>query len=587
MNNPLPSARNCVYILIPFTDRNRTTFVRVMLFQVDVRRTWSHVRMKRRRRLGLYGVVVGVCLSSLFWYVTTPDDPDSVAEDDVHGVERIYPGDQSYGAGKHVIYPTKKASPTATFIDMLTDTAATAGLDLKLTNKNVKGRDNVENIDGKADVLPKKQERVTVDRPRSAVNQPVYGVQKTSHELRRTRHSVSVQPTDPVRRVAVVPSINITSYVKGTNVVEYPTRPPHSRIKQFGKYNTQRTEYLSTHSKQANKQHDIVVKRTAQVYETINLNADNSRKFAKILLPIKGRPNGSETSKTLEEYPTRPPQSRIKQDRKRTSQTHVDLLRTAKQSNTESEVEVRKTSPVYGNINLNADNSRKFASVLMPIKGQSNVNEISKKPKKYQIVPEQSKIKHYSQQATQPHDNLLKTLKQPNTESKVEVKRTAPVYGKLDLNADNSRKFANIPLPVKRQSNSSDTSKKLVEYPTRIPRKEVDAMFRLQARKEADNRARTTEIREETTTSRGPAMLPGVRATGRRIRLGAGGTAPTLEGENVVSMSVYGSAPLYMAGVMRNAELVRENFPGWKLRVYTEVPSDSPRYGVVPQVRRS
>ena len=548
--------------------------------------------MKRRRRLGLYGVVVGVCLSSLFWYVTSPDDPYSIAEDDVHGVERIYPGDQSYGAQKHVIYPTKKASPTATFIDMLTDTAATAGLDLKLTNKNVKGRDNVENIDRKTDGLPKMQAVVSVgvDRPRSTVNQPVYGVQKTPHVERRTRHSVSIQPTDPVRRFAVVPSVNIMSYVKGTNVVEYPTRPPQSRIKQFGKYNTQRTEYLSTKSKQANKQQDIVVKRTAQVYETINLNSDNSRKFAKILVPIKGRSNGSETSKKLEEYPTRPPHSRINQDNKRTSQTHVDLLRTVKQSNTESAVEVRRTSPVYGNIKKHiADNSRKFANVLMPIKGQSNANEISKKPKKYQIVPEQSNTKQYSQQATQPHENLLRTLKQPNTGSEVEVKKTAPVYGKLDLNADNSRKFANIPLPVKRQSNSSDTSKKLVEYPTKIPRKEVDAMFRLQARKEADNRARTTETRKETTTttSRGPAVLPGVRATGGRVRLGAGGTAPALEGENVVSMSVYGSAQRYMAGVMRNAELVRENFPGWKLRVYTEVPSDTPRYGVVPQVRRS
>ena len=544
--------------------------------------------MKRRRKLGLYGVVVGVCLSSLFWYATTPDDPYSIAEDDVHGVERIYPGDQSYGARKQVIYPTKKASPTATFIDMLTDTAATARMYLKLTNKNVKGMYARDNIDGKPDDLPKKEAHVTVDRPRSAANQPVYGVQKTPHEVRRTRHSVSVQPTDPVRRFPVVPSINITSYVQGTNVVEYPTRPPQSRMKQVGKYNTQRTEHLSITSKQANKQHDIVVKRTAQVYETINLNADNSRKFAKILLPIKGRSNGSETSKNLEKYPTRPPQSRIKLYNKRTSQTHEDLLRTARQPNTDSEVEVRRTSPVNGNVNLNADNSRKFANVLVPIKGQSNANETSKKPKKYQTGPEQSKIKQYSQQATQPREDLLRTSKQPNIESEVEVKRTAVVNGKLDLNADNSRKFANIALPVKRQSNSSDTSKKLVEYPTRIPRSEVDAMFRLQARKEADTRARTTETREERapTTSRGPAMLPGVRATGRRIRLGAGGTAAALEGENVVSMSVYGSAPRYMAGVMRNAELVRENFPGWKLRVYTEVPSDTPRYGVVPQVRQ-
>ena len=62
------------------------------------------------------------------------------------------------------------------------------------------------------------------------------------------------------------------------------------------------------------------------------------------------------------------------------------------------------------------------------------------------------------------------------------------------------------------------------------------------------------------------------------------GASHHLEGGNVVSMSVYGSERRYTVGVVRNAEMIRENFPGWRLRVYTEVPSDEPRYGVLPQV---
>lgn len=463
--------------------------------------------MRRRRTICVYGVFVGVFLSSLSWYVTTPEQlrhPYGITEDDGHGVESIYPGDKSYGVQKHVIYPTKKPSQTSTRTDVLTNTAATTGLVLKLVNKNVGGtyaRENVENVDGKATGLPKKQGHAPfiVDRSLTAANQRDYDVQKTRQEERRTDNSVSIQPTDQVRQLAVLSPANITSHV-----VEYPTRPPKSRIKQFHKHTTRTRQDLARPSKQSNKEHEMVIKITSQVHETINLNADNSRKFANILLPVKRRSNASETSKKLEKYPTRPPQSRIKQ---------------------------------------------------------------------------------YSQRTTQTREDLLRTSKQPKTESEVEVKRTVLVYEKINLNADNSRKFAKILLPLQRPSNSSDTSKKLVEYPTRIPRKDVDAMFRLQARNEADNRARKRETREErtTTTLRAPGMLPGVRATGRRIRPVAGGTAPALGGENVVSMSVYGSAPRYMAGVMRNAELVRENFPGWKLRVYTEVPSDRPRYGVVPQ----
>lgn len=50
---------------------------------------------------------------------------------------------------------------------------------------------------------------------------------------------------------------------------------------------------------------------------------------------------------------------------------------------------------------------------------------------------------------------------------------------------------------------------------------------------------------------------------------------------NVVSMSLYGSEPRYTQGVLRNAQLVKQNFPGWRLWVYMD-SSESSRYGSVP-----
>jgi len=51
---------------------------------------------------------------------------------------------------------------------------------------------------------------------------------------------------------------------------------------------------------------------------------------------------------------------------------------------------------------------------------------------------------------------------------------------------------------------------------------------------------------------------------------------------NVVAMSLYGSELRYTAGVIRNAYLVRQNFPGWQLWVFIESPSSS-KYPVVPE----
>ena len=51
---------------------------------------------------------------------------------------------------------------------------------------------------------------------------------------------------------------------------------------------------------------------------------------------------------------------------------------------------------------------------------------------------------------------------------------------------------------------------------------------------------------------------------------------------NVVAMSLYGSEMRYTAGVIRNAYLVRQNFPGWQLWVYIESPLSS-KYPAVPE----
>ena len=58
---------------------------------------------------------------------------------------------------------------------------------------------------------------------------------------------------------------------------------------------------------------------------------------------------------------------------------------------------------------------------------------------------------------------------------------------------------------------------------------------------------------------------------------------PKLDGENVVAMTLYGSELRYTMGALKNAELIKNNFPGWKLRIYTETPSENVRYGIVPQ----
>ena len=59
---------------------------------------------------------------------------------------------------------------------------------------------------------------------------------------------------------------------------------------------------------------------------------------------------------------------------------------------------------------------------------------------------------------------------------------------------------------------------------------------------------------------------------------------PKLAGVNIVSMSLYGASPRYTAGAVKNAELVKLNFPGWKLRIYCKNALANGAAGVaVPQ----
>ena len=53
--------------------------------------------------------------------------------------------------------------------------------------------------------------------------------------------------------------------------------------------------------------------------------------------------------------------------------------------------------------------------------------------------------------------------------------------------------------------------------------------------------------------------------------------------KNVVSMSLYGSNSRYTVGAIRNAMLVKTNFPGWTLRFYLENPFlNNSRHELVP-----
>ena len=57
-----------------------------------------------------------------------------------------------------------------------------------------------------------------------------------------------------------------------------------------------------------------------------------------------------------------------------------------------------------------------------------------------------------------------------------------------------------------------------------------------------------------------------------------------ISGNNVISMSLWGSNPRYVIGVLRNSVLVKVHFPGWRLRVYVEKASKNPVNEPVPEV---
>ena len=446
--------------------------------------------------------------------------------------------------------------------------------------------------------------------------------------------------TNVVRDDITITTLRVPSTLVDTD----PSRSRQNQSKQLISSATRTTESTPTNTEQLAKQRDAEAKQIAQVYQNMNLNADNSRTFSKLSLPSKGNANG--TSKKLVEYPTKVPRkdidamfraravddaanrerasnlardaitittpiSLVDADPDRLTQIRSNQLISCTTRSTEStptkleqlakqrDAEAVQIAQVYENMNLNADNSRTFSKLSLPSKGNANgtsknlVEYPTKVPRKdidamFRARAEddaanrarasnlardaitittpislvdadpnkltQIRSKQLISRATRSTESTPTKLEQLAKHRNAEAKQIAQVYKHMNLNADNSRTFSKLSLPSKRITSGTPT--KLVVYPTNVPQEGI------------------VTLREHSSLA--DKVQPN--------RPKDVGVSHRLEGENVVSMSVYGSERRYTVGVVRNAEMIRENFPGWRLRVYTEAPSQKPRYGVLPQV---
>ena len=318
--------------------------------------------------------------------------------------------------------------------------------------------------------------------------------------------------TNVVRDDITITTLRVPSTLVDTD----PSRSTQNQSKQLISSATRTTESTPTNKEQLAKQRDAEAKQIAQVYQNMNLNADNSRTFSKLSLPSKGNANG--TSKKLVEYPTKVPRKDI--DAMFRARAVDDAANRARASNL----------------------ARDAITITTPISlVDADANRLT-----------QIRSKQLISRSTRSTENTPIKLEQLAKQRDAEAVQIAQVYENLNLNADNSRTFSKLSLPSKRII-ASGTPTKLVTYPTKVPQMDIDTQP-----------SSLAEVQ--------PNMPKDVGASGH------------LEGENVVSMSVYGSERRYTVGVVRNAEMIRENFPGWRLRLYTEVPSEKPRYGVLPQV---
>jgi hypothetical protein len=105
------------------------------------------------------------------------------------------------------------------------------------------------------------------------------------------------------------------------------------------------------------------------------------------------------------------------------------------------------------------------------------------------------------------------------------------------------------------------------------------------------NRKIVTNLTEQTKPVKGKVEIDESSVLIERSKIGVPDPEyfkvfAKLTGENVIAMTLYGSELRYTMGAIRNAELALQNFPGWKLRIYTETPSENPRWGIVPQTVR-
>ena len=596
------------------------------------------------RRKKVYTYVIAGFLVSLVWFVASRSSSVRsfrASNNDARGFENIYPGENSFGVQNHAGYPTKrptKATPVLSSqarhdTDMLVseDTVASA----------LRVPDRVRNVEYEATGLLKQHDR-TPDIINRSPNTSTWQANKKQWTASRERNTDTTSSTKYAHYTHVTRASNVApqrrKLTRGITTVGHHDESMHSRPKQLNASAIRTTESMVT-------KNGPEAVQIARVYQKINLNKDNSQIFSNSSLPAKQIASG--TRKKLVSYPTKVPRkdvdamfrARAVEDamyRKRETdlvrddimvttlripsssvdKAHIGSIRIRSKQLISSAARIAESTPtksvknqeaeqiakVYEKLDLNVDNSRAFPKVSLPSKQNTNgtsenlVSYPTKVPRKdvdamfraraaedaairarattlvrdgitittlrvasslVDTYPNRSthrRSKQFISSATRTTETTPTKLQQFDKQRDAETEQFAQVYEHMNLNADNSRAFSKLSLPSKRNGNGTSTN--LMEYPTKVHRKDIETVHE-------------------------PSYLPDkVQQYGPTDK----GTSHHLGGENVVSMSVYGSERRYTVGVMRNAEMIRENFPGWKLRVYTEVPSEKPRYGVLPQV---
>ena len=315
----------------------------------------------------------------------------------------------------------------------------------------VHGRDSVQNIEDEATGLLKLQERtpdITNRSPNTSARQGNEKHGTASEERYKTDTATSTESAH------VTHASNMASYgrkiFRATTTVGYLQKSMQSRSKQLNGNAIRTTESTIT-------KHDAEEEQRARVYENINLNEDNSRIFSKLALPSKQ--TASSTRKKIVSYPTKVPAPRM----------DVDAMIRARRVE-DAANRVRETNRVRDDM--------------------TTLTRPTSLVDKYPIGSIHTRSKQLISRATRIAGNT--PIKSEPSAKKKEAEQIAKVYHKINLNVDNSGAFSKVSLPSKR--NGDGTSKKLVAYPIKVPRKEVVAMFRDKAVEDTANRERETNM---------------------------------------------------------------------------------------------